>query len=162
MAPWTRVRAGRRWGTDAVAVALRVVWPTEALAALITEPREPTALVVLIESRADFRHRFLDSGLAVHLLQTAVSLFALVGPEAEQAHDALDWTVDEARADEVVTTWHRIEDCDDGVAFVAVHARTTGLTRIVLVADSATPSGGQWRDELVRALDGGVSRPSRR
>jgi len=131
---------------------LRLVWPIDGLDALAWSPRERTALVFVVENAEDFDERVLRSGLAARLVQGGVELFALVGKESEQAHDALDWVVEDAGAEDVITSWHDEDDPEDVASFVAASSHASGLARVVAVVDKATRSGMRLREHLAKAI----------
>lgn len=134
------------------ALALRVVWPLEALILLTTESRHRSAVILSVKSVDEIERRLLVTGLAVKLAKNGVELFALVGEESEQAHDALDWVLEEVGADDVMTTWHDQDDPADVASFVVASSRAGGLTRIVAVLDESTESGKRLRNTIAEAL----------
>jgi len=131
---------------------LRLVWPTEALDAFAGEPRVRTALVLVVESAEVFDERVLHSGLAVRLVQAGAELFALVGKESEQAHDALDWVVEGAGAEDVITSWHDEDDPEDVANFVVASCRASGLVRVVAAVNESTMSGKRLGKHLAQAI----------
>ncbi|MDZ4258990.1 MAG: hypothetical protein U0974_03970 [Gemmatimonadales bacterium] len=133
--------------------ALRVVWPIEALGTIATEAGYRTALVLVVDRAGDFDRRLLKSGLAERLARSGVELFALVGVGAEHAHDALDWVLEEAGADHVLTSWHGEHDPEDVASFVVATSRGNSLTRIVAAVDVGTELGATLRDRIAETIE---------
>lgn len=132
--------------------AFRVVWPLEALGSITAEPKHRTAVILSVENVDEIKERFLATGLAVRLAENGVQLFALVGKESEQAHDALDWVLEEVGAEDVMTSWHDEDDPEDVASFVVASSRASGLTRIVAALDESTESGTRLRDNIAEAV----------
>lgn len=137
---------------SAVSPAFRIVWPIDALGSITAEPKQRTAVVLSVRSAGELNQLFLASGLAVSLAENGVELFALVGAESEQAHDALDWVIEEIGAEDVITTWHDQDDPDDIASFVVSSSRASGLTRIVVALDESTEYGARLRDAISNAV----------
>lgn len=131
---------------------LRFVWPVDALDDIAKGPRYRTSLVLVVESAQDFDRRLLVSGLASRLALNGVELFALVGKESEQAHDALDWVLEEAGAEHVLTSWHDEDDPEDVASFVVGSSRASGLVRLLAVADESMRSGMRLKERIAEAL----------
>jgi len=129
----------------------RVVWPLENLVSITTETRRRTAVVLCVTNADETERCLIANGLAVILAQAGVELFALVGTESERVHDALDWVLEEADAEEVVTSWHHEYDAEDVAALVAGMSRASGLNRIVAVLDESSLSGANLRDAMLKA-----------
>ncbi len=132
--------------------AFRVVWPLEALSSITAEPKHRTAVILSVKSVDEIERRLLATGLAVRLAESGVELFALVGKESEQAHDALDWVLEEVGAEDVMTSWHDQDDPDDVASFVVASSRASGLTRIVAALDESTESGTRLRSTIAEAV----------
>lgn len=132
--------------------ALRVVWPLEALSFVAEEPKQPKAVIISVMGLDEVEKRLIATGLAVKLAEKGVGLFALVGNESEQAHDALDWVLEEVGMDDVMTSWHVQDDPEDVASFVVAGSRASGLTGIVAVLDESTESGIILRNKLAEAV----------
>lgn len=133
-------------------VDLRFVRSVEALDVIIKEHRQRTALVLMVESVTDFEQRFLVSGLASCFVQNGVELFVLVGKESEQAHDALDYILEEAGMEDVVTSWHDEDEPEDVANFVAESARLNGLARLLVVVNESIKSGVRLKESITEAI----------
>jgi hypothetical protein len=121
---------------------VRFVWPVEELELLTREARVPTAVAVLLESADDFDGKVLATGLCTRLVAAGVELIALSGAEAEAAHDALDWRLDEEAAGAVVmTTWHAPNDPEGLVDTLLANVLASELVRVWVVADRHTEAG---------------------
>lgn len=132
--------------------AFQVVWPLEDLTSITNGTKQRTAVILIVESVDDIERRLLSTGLAVRLVENGVELFALVGNESEQAHDAMDWVLEEVGAENVMTSWHGQSDTEDIASFVAACSRASGLDRIVATLDESTEIGVRLRDALAKAV----------
>jgi hypothetical protein len=127
----------------------QLIWPLRALISLPAGPKRRTAVVLSLGGVDEFTRVLLSTGLVARLVESGVELFAIAGYESEQAHDALDWALDEMGADEVVTSWHDQDDPDDTASFVVASAQASGLTRLVVVLDESTASGVRLRNAIL-------------
>ncbi len=132
--------------------AFKVVWPLEDLRSITAEPKHRMAVILWVENAGDFERCLLATGLAVRLAESGAELFALVGKESEQAHDALDWVLEEAGAEDVVTTWHDRDGPGDVASFVVASARASGLTLVVAALDRSTEPGAKLGDAVAEAV----------
>lgn len=132
--------------------AFRTVWPMEALISITAEPKHRTAVILSIKSVDEVERRLLATGLAVRLAKNGVELFAVVGRESEQAHDALDWVLEEVGTEDVMTSWHDQDDPEDVASFVVASSRASGLTHIVAALDESTESGARLRNTIAEAV----------
>lgn len=130
----------------------RVAWPVEALVSVAAEPRHRTAIIVVVNNAEEVSQRLLTTGLAVNLALNGVELFALVGRESEEAHDALDCALEVAGAEGVVTSWHDPDDPEDVTSFVLSSCRASGLNLVVAALDESTKSGARLRSSIDKAL----------
>ncbi len=142
--------------------ALRVLWPLEGLRSITAGPKHRTAVILWVESADDFERRLLATGLAVRLAESGAELFAVVGKESEQAHDALDWVLEEAGAEDVITTWHDQDHPGDVASLFVASARASGLTLVVAALDGSTEPGARVRDALAEAVYMDVGQQSSR
>jgi len=130
----------------------RLVWPVKELDGLVAEPGRRTAAVIVITSSAVFDSLFLAPGLITRLVSAGVEFFALVGTESEQAHDALDWVLEDFGAEDVVTTWHDWDDLEDVATLVVASSRASGVGRLIVVLDESTASGSKLKTHILDAI----------
>ena len=131
---------------------LLVAWPVEALEAIATQAGHRTAVVLMVQGVDGFERDLLSSGLARSLARSGVVLFALVGKDSERAHDALDWVIEEAGAEHVLTSWHDENDPDDTASFVVAASRVNCIERIVVAVDERTESGARLRKSIADTI----------
>jgi hypothetical protein len=133
-------------------IDLQFVRPTDADSAIATMLKKRTAVLIVLTSSADFASLVLNSGLADRLVRAGAELFALVGKESEQAHDALDWALDEYGAEGVATSWHDGEDLDDVATFVVASCRVSDLGRLLVFVDENQELGVKVKEHILEAI----------
>lgn len=131
---------------------VQLVWPLAALESIPAAPKCRTAIILCAENADEIQRHVLDTGLAMRLVESGAGLFAFVGEESEKAHDALDWVLVDAGADEVLTTWHDVEDLEHVAYTVVPFTWTDEVTRIIVAWDETTKSWPGLRDALAEAV----------
>jgi len=129
------------------------LWPIETLREITEKPKKTTAVVIEVDTAANFAQRFLSSGLASCMVCNGVKLFALVGKESEQAHDALDYVVEENGALDVVTTWDSWDDPEDIANFVVTSSQLNRLVRIIVVTNDSMESGKRLKQSIIKFIN---------
>ncbi len=110
------------------------------------------AVVVIGVARFDqFEHDLLRSGVGVACGRRGVALIALVGHDAERAHDALDALLAAESLDDVTTTWHTGSDIDDVAATVWAMATAQERQRVIVLMDASRDEARAVQDSLERA-----------
>lgn len=122
-------------------LGLKVVWPLNELQAVLAALDGPKAVVIGVDSTQLAGDAVSNSGLAATAVRLNVTHIAIVGSEAERLHDALDWSLEQAGAENVVTTWHDEAEQEDAVTCVTTASIASGIKSIVLLSDTATEAG---------------------
>ena len=97
-----------------------------------------TGLVLTVGDLAIFKQDYLNSGLAVNLAKEGLALFVLIGSNSEEAHDALDYELEQNNLLGVITTWHDDDTPDEIVTCFNATAISNGLAQIFVVQDRST------------------------
>jgi hypothetical protein len=138
-------------------VDLHFVRPTSAIDLITTSQTQHVAIVIALSSEADFASTFLASGLAIRLVRAGAALFALVGNESEQSHDALDWALEEYGAMEVVTSWHTENDLEDVADFVIASCRASDLGQLIVIVNGSNGLGYRLKEHMSDAVQADTS-----
>jgi hypothetical protein len=131
---------------------LTVVWPPAALEDVVEKATGRSAIVVAVQSATEFRRIFIASGLANRIASFEVGLVALVGAEAEHAHDVLDGALEELGREDILTSWHAEGEADDVASLVVALTRTAKMGQVLAVLDASRRSGREIRDQIAHAL----------
>lgn len=127
---------------------VRVVWPLSTLHSVVSSAWVPEVVIAYCRSN----HEFLSQAQIRCLVQCGVALVALIGERSEDAHDVLDWALEELGADNVVTSWHQETELEDILSFIAASCQASRFSRVLIVVDESSAFGEQLVDGVRRSL----------
>jgi len=109
----------------------------------------PKGIVISIPDPGEFKLDFLDSGLAVNLAQSGFVLFALIGLNSEEEHDALDWELESKGFIKTVTTWHNDDTPNEVASYLVSMAVTSDLSQLVVILNDLL----EFDQELLKEIE---------